>query len=61
MEDKWGQMGQDMPKYWDDRKIVVMGGTCGKGEGIMEVSRGGWEDNSAIGFPPIRAFVGGGQ
>ena len=27
----------------------------------MEVSRGGWEDNSGIGFPPIRAFVGGGQ
>ena len=30
MEDKWGQMGQDMPKYWDDRKIVVRGGLVEK-------------------------------
>ena len=21
MEDRWGQMEQDMPKYWDDRNI----------------------------------------
>ena len=27
----------------------------------MEVSGRGWEDNSGIGFPPIRAFVVGGH
>ena len=27
----------------------------------MEVIRRGWEDNSGIGFPPIRAFVVGGH